>query len=522
MNKENDEGNIEYKLLLEKLTEERAERLAAQMLYRLNEGHGEAFYILGLSDDGQPIGLSDSELSSSLNNLKVIAQKAGASMQIIRTVLGEKGAVAEVYIRRVRNYPPVEVAVALLGNVDAGKSTLKGVLTFSTLDNGNGYAMSLVARYLHEIKMRRTSSVSVHIIGYDSEGRLVNDILQNYNEPDIYLKSSKIIYLIDLAGHEKYFKTTLKGIMGNLPDYNILVVSLSSGPIGTFKEHLGISVALKIPIIIVFTKADMAPKPIAEMSINEVIKMLKMPGIDKIPFFIKDESDLIIASKNIANGRIAPMFIVSNKTGEGLDLLKKFMNFLPKRINWEEKRAEKFMLYIDDIFKVAGVGTVVSGLINTGSIKENEEIYVGPLADGSFKKTYAFSIYKNRVPVNSAYAGDYVTIALNKISAEEIKSGMVLTSDVNSVKAVWKFKADVRVLHHPTLIKVGYEPVIQVNTIKEVVKIISSQPPYLKTGEFGSVVFQLKYRPVVIHEGDTFIFREGKARGIGRITAILN
>jgi elongation factor 1-alpha len=492
MDKESDEGNIEYKLLLDKLTEEKAERLAAQMLYRLNEGHGEAFYIVGLSDDGQPIGLSDQELSNSLNNLKIIAQKAGANIQIIRTVMGEKGAIAEVYVRRIRNYPPVEVSVALLGNVDAGKSTLKGVLTFSTLDNGNGYAMSLVARYLHEIKMRRTSSVSVHIIGYDSEGRLVNDILQNYNESEIYLKSNKIIYLIDLAGHEKYFKTTLKGIMGNLPDYNILVVSLSSGPIGTFKEHLGISVALKIPIIIVFTKVDMAPKPVAEMSINEVIKMLKMPGIDKIPFMVKDESDLIVASKNIANGRIVPIFIVSNKTGEGIDLLKKFMNFLPKRINWEERR------------------------------KENEELFIGPMADGSFKKVNAFSIYKNRVPVNSAYAGEYVTIALNRVSPEEIKSGMILTNDLRSVKVVWKFKADIRVLHHPTLIKIGYEPVIQLNTIKEVAKIISSQPPFLKTGEFGSVVFQLKYRPIVINEGDTFIFREGKARGIGKITGILN
>jgi len=522
MDKESDEGNIEYKLLLDKLTEEKAERLAAQMLYRLNEGHGEAFYIVGLSDDGQPIGLSDQELSNSLNNLKIIAQKAGANIQIIRTVMGEKGAIAEVYVRRIRNYPPVEVSVALLGNVDAGKSTLKGVLTFSTLDNGNGYAMSLVARYLHEIKMRRTSSVSVHIIGYDSEGRLVNDILQNYNESEIYLKSNKIIYLIDLAGHEKYFKTTLKGIMGNLPDYNILVVSLSSGPIGTFKEHLGISVALKIPIIIVFTKVDMAPKPVAEMSINEVIKMLKMPGIDKIPFMVKDESDLIVASKNIANGRIVPIFIVSNKTGEGIDLLKKFMNFLPKRINWEERRKEKFMLYIDDIFRVAGVGTVISGLINRGIIKENEELFIGPMADGSFKKVNAFSIYKNRVPVNSAYAGEYVTIALNRVSPEEIKSGMILTNDLRSVKVVWKFKADIRVLHHPTLIKIGYEPVIQLNTIKEVAKIISSQPPFLKTGEFGSVVFQLKYRPIVINEGDTFVFREGKARGIGKITAILN
>ena len=521
MDRESESGNIEYKLLLDRLNEEKAERLAAQMLYRLNEGHGEAFYILGLSDDGEPVGLSEEELMKSIENLKIIAQKAGASMQIIRTVLGEKGAVAEVYLRRSRNYPPVEVSVALLGNVDAGKSTLKGVLAFSTLDNGNGYAMSLVARYLHEIKMRRTSSVSVHILGYDSEGRLVNDMLQSYNEAEIYLRSNKIIHLIDLAGHEKYLKTTLKGIMGNLPDYNMLVVSLSSGPIGTFREHLGISVALKIPIIIVFTKIDMAPKPVAEMAVNEVVKLLKMPGVDKIPFFVKDDSDLIVASKNVANGRITPIFFVSNKTGEGLDLLKKFLNFLPRRMSWEDKISKGFLLYIDDIFRVTGVGPVVSGLISSGSVKEGEEMFLGPMKDGTFKKVMITSIYKSRVPVETAYAGDYVTIALSRVEPEEIRSGMVLT-DLKSARPTWRFRADIRVLHHPTLIKAGYEPVVQVNTVKETAKIISSEPPYLKTGEFGSAVFQFKYRPVVVREGDTFIFREGKARGIGRITAILN
>ena len=521
MNKENDEGNVEYKLLLEKLDDEKAERLAAQMLYRLNEGHGEAFYIVGLSDDGEPIGLSDEELETSLKNLQLIAQKAGATIQIVRTVLGEKGAIAEVYVRRSRDYPPVEISVALLGNVDAGKSTLKGVLTFSTLDNGNGYAMSLVARYLHEIKMRRTSSVSIHLLGFDSNGRAVNDALQSYNEAEIYLKSNKIVHLIDLAGHEKYLKTTLKGLLGTLPDYNIIVVSLNSGPVGSFKEHLGLSVALKIPVIIVFTKLDMAVKPVAEMSVNEVVKVLKMPGIDKIPFFVKDDSDLVVASKNVANGRIVPIFFVSNKTGEGIDLLKRFLNFLPKRINWEERRKEKLLIYIDDIFRVNGVGTVISGLIKSGSISEGQEVYVGPFSDGSYKRATASSIYKNRVPIKSAYAGEYVTIGLNKVYPEELRAGMAILSDASLAKAVWRFRADVRVLHHPTLIKPGYEPVIQLNTIKEVAKIIQSEPPYLKTGEFGNVIFQFKYRPAYITEGETFVFREGKARGIGRITEII-
>jgi len=520
MNKENENGNIEYKLLLQELNEERREHLVTQMIYRLNEGHGEAFYILGLSDDGEPIGLSDNDLKTSLENLKIIAQRAGASMQIIRTVLGEKGAIAEVYLRKSKNWMPLEVSVALMGNVDAGKSTLKGVLTSGTLDNGNGAAMSLVARYIHEIKDRRTSSVSVHILGFDNEGKSVNDLLQVYNESEIYLRSSKILHLIDLAGHEKYFKTTLRGIMGNLPDYIMLVVSLSAGPIGTFREHLGIALALKIPIIIAFTKSDLAPAPVSEMNVQEVIKLLKMPGVDKIPVFVKDAADVSIVSKNISNGRIVPMFVISNKTGNGLDLLKKFMNFLPKRMNWEENIKGKFKMYIDDIFEVNGVGTVVSGLIESGTVTENSELIIGPFYNGEFRRVKVQSIQKNRVTVNSAFAGQYVTLAISKGRMDKLDRGMVLLAAQEQAQVVRQFDADVRILHHPTLIKVGYEPVIQFKTVKEVAKIVKSEPEYLRSGDFGRVTFQFKYRPAMIEQGDMFIFREGRARGVGYVASL--
>ncbi|MCL4343755.1 MAG: hypothetical protein JRN26_03300 [Nitrososphaerota archaeon] len=520
MKREDEKGNVEYKLLLQELDDERREHLVTQMVYRLNEGHGEAFYILGLSDDGEPIGLSDNDLKTSLENLKVIAQRAGASMQIIRTVLGEKGAIAEVYLRKSKNWMPLEVSIALMGNVDAGKSTLKGVLTSGSLDNGNGAAMSLVARYIHEIKDRRTSSVTVHILGFNNEGKSVNDMLQVYNESEIYLRSSKIIHLIDLAGHERYFKTTLRGIMGNLPDYVMLVVSLSAGPIGTFKEHLGIALALKIPIIIIFTKSDLAPPPVSEMNIQEVIKLLKMPGVDKIPVFVKDAADISIVSKNISNGRIVPMFILSNRTGNGLDTLKSFINFLPKRVNWEENINGKFKMYIDDIFEVMGVGTVVSGLIESGTVAENSELIVGPFYDGEFRKVRVQSIQKNRVAVNSAFAGQYVTLAISKGRMDKLTRGMVLLAAQEQAHAVKQFDADVRILHHPTLIKAGYEPVIQFKTVKEVAKIIKTEPEYLRSGDFGRVTFQFKYRPAMIEQGDMFIFREGKARGVGYVASL--
>ncbi len=521
MKKEDDTGNIEYKLLLDNLDEEKLEKLAAQMLYRLNEGHGEAYYVLGLSDEGEPIGLSDDALKRSLDNLDIVARRIGAITKVLRTEMGEKGAIAEVYVRRTRGSMPTEISIALLGNADAGKSTLKGVLTYAVLDDGNGYAMSLVARYIHEIKMRRTSAVNVHIIGFDEYGNMLNDQLKTYDEADIFLRSAKVINLIDLAGHEKYFKTTLRGIMGNLPDYVLLVVSLASGPVGTFKEHLGISLALGIPIFIVMTKRDLAPKPVAEMALNEVIKIIKMPGVDKIPLVVRDKSDTIVAAKNIAYGRVVPIFMVSNRTGEGLQELKYFLNLLPKRVKWEEKLNRKFMLYVDEVFNVQGVGTVVSGIVEEGSISEGSEAYIGPNYMGEFEKVKVVSIQKNRVPVQIAYAGQYITLALSRVKPEDIRKGMVIVQEPSLVKPVREFVARVKILHHPTLIKPGYEPVIQFRTLKEVAKIVESVPKYLKSGDTGSVRFRFKYYPVVIEEGETFVFREGKTRGVGYVMSLL-
>ncbi|MDP7976684.1 MAG: elongation factor 1-alpha, partial [TACK group archaeon] len=182
MQQESDSGNIEYKLKISPLDHDRFLELATQMLYRLNEGGGEAFYELGLSDDGQPIGLPQAELEESLANMRSLCDFIGADFRVVNSERGSKGDVLELHVtRKKKGEEPTSVNVAFLGNVDAGKSTLKGVLISNELDNGNGKAMEKVARYLHEIKSRRTSSVAVHALGFDEQGRAVNETLPHYD-----------------------------------------------------------------------------------------------------------------------------------------------------------------------------------------------------------------------------------------------------------------------------------------------------------------------------------------------------
>lgn len=491
------------------------------MNYRLNEGGGEAFYELGLTDDGVPLGLTEEEASESLKVMEEVAERLGAKFIVVRRERASRGYVYELLIRRNPDLLPIQVSIALLGNVDAGKSTLKGVLISGTLDDGDGLAMSQVARYLHELKYRRSSSVSHHILGFDDSGDSVNDKLRSYDEAEIYLKSSKVITLVDLAGHERYLRTTLKGVMGSLPDYAALVVAANAGPVGSFKEHLGISVVIGIPVFVVVTKVDIAPEDALRRSLDNVINMLKLPGVNKVPLIVRSENDCALAARNMPHGRIAPVFLISNVTGEGLGLLKRFLNMLPHRINWAERQRGEFMCYVDDKFNVSGVGLVLSGLVESGFISAGQRALLGPFDDGSFRTVRVKSIHVNRISVERALAGQFATFAVTNADYDEVRKGMVLLDIDSRPKAVRAFRARIRVLHHPTTVRVGYEPVIHLKTIRQSAKLLEASKPYLRTGDIAEVTFRFILRPEYVRVGSSFVFREGRTKGIGEVIAIV-
>lgn len=521
MEPEREEGHIEYKLRLDASTPERVQKLATQLNYRLNEGGGEAFYELGVTDDGEPVGLTEEEAEKSLRVMDQVCKIVGASYIVVRKEKAKRGHVYELLVRRTVDTPPVQVSVVLLGNVDAGKSTLKGVLISGQLDDGDGLAMSMVARYLHELKFRRSSSVTFHVLGFDEQGRSVNDELETYDEAGIYLRASKVVTLVDLAGHERYLKTTMRGVLGSVPDYAAMVVAANAGPIGSFREHLGLAVALKIPVFVVVTKVDMTPREVLERTLRSVEGLLKLPGVNKIPFVVKNQGDAAVAARNMPHGRVAPVFLVSNVTGEGLDLLKSFINMLPPRIEWSERQGGKLLCYIDEKFDVTGVGLVVSGLIESGSITSGARVLLGPFDDGSFRTVRVRSIHVNRVPVERAVAGQMAGLALSNVEYDEIRRGMALLDLNEKPRAVREFEARIRVLHHPTTIKPGYEPVIQLKTIRQSAKLISCTKGILRSGDVDTAVFRFKIRPEYVTVGDVFFFREGRTKGMGRITRLI-
>ncbi|MFH4982794.1 hypothetical protein AB6A40_009503 [Gnathostoma spinigerum] len=192
-------------------------------------GEGETIIELGVSiDDALQRGLSQKDLEISEAKHDRIVKNVGAvATHLVTKQSG--GLFTSTYLVRneIEAEDFIEVRVAVVGNVDAGKSTLLGVLTHSTLDDGRGLARQKLFRHKHEFESGRTSSVGNDILGFGVDGKVINRPDNHSGHLDwvkICHDSAKVITFIDLAGHEKYLKTTIFGMTGHVPDYTMLMV----------------------------------------------------------------------------------------------------------------------------------------------------------------------------------------------------------------------------------------------------------------------------------------------------------
>ncbi|KAJ9515779.1 hypothetical protein QJQ45_008684, partial [Haematococcus lacustris] len=207
----------------------------------------------GLSGWG-PSGLQAPQLAAVMARIQALADRQQVKVTKLRERVLESvtaaatvsGSVADVLVRKSPGpgRSPIEVRVAVIGNVDSGKSTLVGVLTRSMLDDGRGLARSKVFKHAHEEATGRTSSIGQHnALPGRSWQRAQRPVLQTCGE--YILKAAKVITLVDLAGHERYFRTTAYGLTGHMPDYACLIIGANMGVVGMCKEHMGVALALK-------------------------------------------------------------------------------------------------------------------------------------------------------------------------------------------------------------------------------------------------------------------------------------
>uniref|UniRef100_A0A5K3ESD2 Tr-type G domain-containing protein n=1 Tax=Mesocestoides corti TaxID=53468 RepID=A0A5K3ESD2_MESCO len=424
----------------------------------------------------------------------------------------------------------IDIRVAVVGNVDAGKSTMLGVLTHGELDNGRGLARQHLFRHKHELESGRTSSVSNNILGFDADGKVVNRAVHGKLDwAKICQASTKVITFIDLAGHERYLKTTVFGLTGFAPDYAMLMIGANAGIVGMTKEHLGLALALSVPVFVVITKVDMCPTNVLNETVNYLFRLLKSPGCRKMPVLVSTQDGVVCSATNFTSERMCPVFLVSNVTGSNLDLLTSFLNLLSTpRSNMDsspyplDKPAE---FQIDELFTVPGVGAIVSGTCMSGVISVNDNLQLGPDTSGRFFPVLVKSIHRKRMPVQSVKAGQTASFSLKRPKGCQLRRGMVLLAKGTDAVSCVNFTATVLVLHHPTTISVGYQAMVHAGPIRQTATILSigagQGEERLRTGDKAEVHFAFINHPEFLHKGTRLIFREGKTKAVGTVNHIV-
>jgi GTPase len=306
------------------------------------------------------------------------------------------------------------------------------------------------------------------------------------------------------------------------------MVAANNGLVGMSKEHLGIALALNVPVMVVVTKIDICPPNILEQTLTQLSKILRSPGAKKLPVFIKNRAECVNTATQFVSRRICPIFQVSNVSGENLDLVRLFLNMLPHHGNYNPNAPFEF--HINDTFSVPFVGTVVSGIVKSGVVHAGDTVLIGPDSTGQFMQSKIRTIERKRIGVPACAAGQSASFALRNIKRRDVRKGMVVVHkpeptkdgvrELEAPKSHRDFVAEVLILSHATTIRTKYQAMLHVGPISQTCSIIDIDRDFIRTGDRATVVFRFVQRPEFLNVGDRILFREGRTKGLGIVKAL--
>ena len=324
------------------------------------------------------------------------------------------------------------VNVGTIGHVDHGKTTLTAALTKVSADNG-------WSKFVSYDEVAKASA---------AQGRRDATKILTIATSHVEYESKKRHYAhVDCPGHADYVKNMITGAAQM--DGAILVVSAVDGPMPQTREHVLLASQVNVQRIVVFlNKVDLVDDPelldLVEMEIRDLLKQYKFPG---------DETPIIRGA--------AIKALQGDKGEQGAGSIIKLMDAMDSYIPEPVRETDKpFLMPVEDVFSIAGRGTVATGRIERGKIKVGEEVEIVGLRPTT--KTVVTGVESFRKLLDEGLAGDNVGCLLRGIKREEIERGQVL-SKPGSVTPHTKFKANVYVLtkdeggrHTPFLN--GYKP----------------------------------------------------------------
>lgn len=521
---EEEGGSVEFKERLTEnlhLSEGRLESLAAQLRHRVLSGEGEATYVVGVTDDGGLAGISPAAFSESMDVLSLLAEEASAHIEAVQTwgVDGSEAGDAGkgiVGVATIREGAVLEdddhIVVGTAGHVDHGKSTLVGSLVTGEADDGEGSTRGFLDVQPHEVERGLSADLSYGVYGFDDDGPVhMDNPHRKTDRARIVEESDRLVSFVDTVGHEPWLRTTIRGLVGQKLDYGLLTVAADDGVTETTREHLGILLATELPTIVALTKADIVDAERLAAVEREIERSLR--EVDKTP--LRVERHGVDAAIGEISETVVPVVTTSAVTQRGMDTLDEMFERLPKTAG----EVGEFRMYIDRTYNVQGVGAVASGTVKSGEVEAGDELLLGPMPDGGFREVEVRSIEMHYHRVDEAKAGRIVGIALKGVREAAIERGMVLLPRDADPEPVREFEAEVMVLNHPTRIGDGYEPVVHLETISEAAKFYPADGQLLP-GDAGMTRVRFKFRSYLVEEGQKFVFREGRSKGVGTVTDV--
>ena len=502
---EYDYGNVEYKLKLCDVTVQRIQELTSQMNFRLREGCGECYYEIGVEDNGHTLGISKQELEISLSVINTIAVNLGCQTKVMKLIQGEKGLIAEMFIKKQEEnlLNKIEITLGVLGLEGTGKSTIIGVLINGVLDDGKGLARQNVLRHKHEIFSGKTSSFSHQILGFDEEGNINNyGGLLRPSKSQIVSKSTKIINFYDMAGGNKTFnRTTLPTLSNEYLDYLLFVISANENITRKTENYLSFMYNVDVPVITIINKIDLISEEELKQFVKkykETIKKLNSElNLQKIPKIIKNDEDVELFSRSMDEKEILVTFLVSTLKWEGgLTLFKNFLRSLPKvngiiynndnlKQRQKELELEKMEFDIHEIIHKE-TNAILIGIVSSGKLRSNSKCYLGPDSNGNFKIVEVCNIFCKKVAVSYSYKGQYCSVCIkslgkiNTLTRENVKKGMSLLDIRMNPIASRLFEIEIWTIDETTkILKNSYQPILNIKHIRQGVKIKNQDDIFL-------------------------------------------
>ena len=380
------------------------------------------------------------------------------------------------------------VNIGTIGHVDHGKTTLTAAITKRQAEKFGGDFVDYANIDKAPEERERGITINTSHVEYQTEGR-------HYAH-------------VDCPGHADYVKNMITGAAQM--DGAILVIAATDGPMAQTREHILLARQVGVPKIVVFmNKCDMVDDEelleLVEMEIRDLLNEYEFDG-DNTP---------------IIRGSALKALEGDAKYVEAIDqLMEQVDAYIPTP---ERDNTKPFLMSIEDVFTITGRGTVVTGRVERGQLRLNDEVEIVGIKET--KKTVVTGIEMFRKQLDYAEAGDNAGVLLRGISREEVERGQVLTKP-GTVTPHTVFDAEVYVLskeeggrHTPFF--ANYRPQFYFRTT-DVTGVITlpEGTEMVMPGDNVNLHVELIH-PIALEQGTKFSIREGgRTVGAGVVSKI--